>query len=42
VEVGATEPDRRHTHERLALARLWAVLLVQAHVARPVEAQTAH
>ena len=42
VEVGAAEPDRRHPHERLALARLWAILLVQAHVALTVKAQTPH
>ena len=36
VEVGAAEPDGRHPHERLTLARLRAVLLVQAHVALPV------
>jgi hypothetical protein len=42
VEVGAAEPDRRDPHERLSLARLRAVLLVQAQVALPVEAQAAH
>jgi hypothetical protein len=42
VEVGAAEPDCRHPHEGLALARLRAVLLVQADVALPVEAQAAH
>jgi hypothetical protein len=42
VKVGAAEADRRHPHERLALARLRPLLLVQAQVALPVEAQAAH
>ena len=35
----ARPPD---PHERLALAGLWPLLLVQAHVALPVEGQAAH
>jgi hypothetical protein len=42
VEVGAAEADRGDPHQRLAFARLWPLLLVQAHVAFPVEAEATH
>ena len=42
VQVGAAEADRGDAHERLAVARLRALFLVQAQVARRVQAQRAH